>query len=373
MVAEELDQMDKYYEAKFTLINQTSSNMMKYWMQCFMCVILILFINTVFAQSSQHYLSRPYGDDFIGVEIKVIKVAPGIYMLMGIGGNIGVSVGDDGVFLIDDEFAELHEKIHAALQEISPEPVRFIINTHWHFDHAAGNAAFANEGAIIIAHDNVRKRMSRDTFMERFNLLVEAYPKDAWPVITFADSVTLHLNSEDIAVQHVPPAHTDGDSIIFFSESNVVHTGDIFLNGSYPFIDISTDGSIDGMITAAEYLLTQVDEETKIIPGHGELGDRDDLIVYIDVLKDSREKIAALIESGKTLEEIIATKPVAQYDEQWGQGFVSSDQFVITIYKSLGTVTTHFSFCISPSPHSWIKPRTGFESFLNRKILDTPK
>lgn len=273
--------------------------------------------------------------DFSQVEITSQKLADGIWMLQGAGGNLGLSAGADGAFLIDDQFAPLTEKIQAAVAEVSDKPVRFVFNTHWHFDHTGGNENFGKAGALIVAHDNVRERMSVDQVMEAFNRTVPAAPEVALPVITFAHDVKFHLNGDTIHAFHVPPAHTDGDSIIHFESADVIHMGDVFFNGGYPFIDVGSGGSIVGVIHAVNKVLAMTDADTKIIPGHGPLASRADLVAYRDMLDEVRARIAALIAEGKSLEEIQAAKPLEDLDETWGGGFINGEQFVGIAHSSL--------------------------------------
>lgn len=275
------------------------------------------------------------GQDFDAVEIGSTEVAPGVYMLEGAGGNIGVSVGDDGVFMVDDQFAPLTEKIKAAVAKISDQPIRFVINTHWHFDHTGGNENLGKEGVVIVAHDNVRQRMSTGQMIEALGMEVPASPHAALPVITFADSVTFHLNGQTMHVFHVPPAHTDGDSIIHFHEAGVVHMGDLYFNGMYPFIDVSSGGHVDGVIGAAEKVLALGGEDLKIIPGHGPLSNKAELTVYRDMLRSVRDAVAKLVADGKTREEAVAAAPSAAYDEAWGGGFRPPAAFVESVYDSL--------------------------------------
>jgi cyclase len=269
------------------------------------------------------------------VRIQTVEVAAGIYMLVGQGGNIGVSAGADGVFLIDDQFAPLTPKIQAAVAAISDQPIRFLVNTHWHFDHTGGNENLGNAGVVLVAHDNVRTRLAAGGLVEFFKNQEPPAPKAALPVITFAESVTFHLNGDDLYVFHVPPAHTDGDSIIHFKNANVVHMGDVYFNGLYPFIDGSSGGSVDGVIAAAEKVLAMVDDETKIIPGHGALSNRAELAAYVEMLKDVRAKIGALLDAGKSLEETLAAKPTAAWDDPWGKAFLTPEQFTTIVYQIL--------------------------------------
>lgn len=273
--------------------------------------------------------------DMSDVEISVQELRGSVRMLTGRGGNLGVSAGEDGVFLIDDQFAPLTDKILAAIATFSEEPVRFVLNTHWHGDHTGGNENLGKRGAVIVAHENVRKRMSAEQFMETFGRKVPAAPKDALPVVTFAESVTFHLNGDTIKVTHVPPAHTDGDSVVFFEKANVLHTGDLFFNGRYPFIDLSSGGSIDGVIVAADTAIAMCDDETKIIPGHGDLATKADYQKYREVLATIRDRVKKLIDEGKTQDEVIAAKPTAEWDETWGTGFMRPEVFLSIVYDSL--------------------------------------
>jgi cyclase len=273
--------------------------------------------------------------DFSKVEIKPTKLADGLFMLTGAGGNMGLSVGEDAVFLVDDQYAPLTERIKAAIAAITDKPVRFVLNTHWHFDHTGGNENLGQAGALIVAHDNVRKRMSVEQFIKDFNMKIPASPKAALPIITFSETTTFHLNGEEIQAVHVPPAHTDGDSLVQYRKANVIHMGDTFFNGSYPFFDMSSGGSVEGMIGAAEKALSLSNATTKIIPGHGPLADRKALETYLSVLKTSRDRIKTLVSAGKTADEVVAAKPLAEYDATWGTGFIQSDQFVRLVHASL--------------------------------------
>jgi glyoxylase-like metal-dependent hydrolase (beta-lactamase superfamily II) len=273
--------------------------------------------------------------DFSKVEMATTKVTDGVYMLAGAGGNIGVSTGEDGVFLIDDEYAPLTDRIKTAVAAISDKPIRFLLNTHWHGDHTGGNENLGQGGVLIVAHENVRKRMSVEQFIEAFGRKVPASPKLALPVVTFTDAVTFHLNGDEIRSFHVPPAHTDGDSIIHFKAANVLHMGDCFFNGMYPFIDVSSGGSVDGMIAAANQALGLADAGTKIIPGHGPLGEREALKAFRDMLVTVRSRIEPMRVAGKTLEQVQAAKPTADLDAKWGGGFLKADVFVGIVYQSL--------------------------------------
>ena len=271
-------------------------------------------------------------DKFAAVEIKTQKVAEGIYMLTGEGGNIGVSVGADGVFMIDDQFAPLSEKIKAAVAALSDQPIRFLINTHWHYDHTGGNELLAGEGVVIVAHHNVRKRMSVDTEIAAFGSVVPASPKAALPVLTFNDNLTLHLNGDEARVIHYKNSHTDGDSLIHFVNANVIHTGDLWFNGLYPFMDISSGGSVSGAIKTIKAILALADDDTRIIPGHGPLGDKQAMRDYLVMLETVSGRMTKLIAAGKSIDEIIALKPNADYDETWGRDFLKPDMFLRILY-----------------------------------------
>jgi glyoxylase-like metal-dependent hydrolase (beta-lactamase superfamily II) len=269
------------------------------------------------------------------VRIQTIPVAAGVYMLVGQGGNIGVSVGEDAVFLVDDQFAPLSGKIVDAIKAISGQPIRFLLNTHWHGDHTGGNENFGKAGAIIVAHDNVRQRMSTEQFIARFNSRTPPAPKMALPVVTFNDGATFHLNGDDIHAVHVKNAHTDGDVLVHWQNANVLHMGDTFFNGSYPFIDLSSGGSINGVIDAATNALGYVNEQTRIIPGHGPLSGKADLVAYRDMLVVVRDQVKKLIAERKSLAQVLAAKPSAAFDAKWGNGFMKADDFVTTVFESL--------------------------------------
>ncbi|MCP4670247.1 MAG: MBL fold metallo-hydrolase [Desulfobacula sp.] len=269
--------------------------------------------------------------DFSKVEIKTIEITQNLYMLMGAGGNLGLSTGDNGSFLIDDQYAPLTKKILAAISAITNQPIKFLLNTHWHFDHTGGNENIGKGDTIIVAHDNVRKRMSTGQMMKAFNFNVPPASKHALPVVTFPTSLTFHWNNETIEVIHFPKAHTDGDAVIFFKNANVIHTGDLFFNGIYPFIDAESGGSLMGMIKSIDKILKRADNTTKIIPGHGPLATTADLQEYSKMLSTIHKRVAKLLQAGKSVEEIVAAKPTSDFDSKWGKGFLKPDQWVMIV------------------------------------------
>lgn len=276
--------------------------------------------------------------DFSKVEIKVEQVAPGVAVLFGAGGNIGLSYGEDGNVLIDDQFSPLVPKIVAAVKTVDPDPVRFVINTHWHFDHTGGNESLGGQGAVIVAQDNVRRRLSVDTVSKRFNMTLKATPKAGLPVITFTQGVTFHLNGDTLQVVHVPTAHTDGDALIYWQKANVLHAGDTFFHkATFPFIDLESGGSIDGMIAAGKRGLELVKPGGKILPGHGPVASREEYAAYVAMLEDVRAKVKAGIAAGRTREQIVASKPAQQYLATTQEGFIKADDFVGAVFESLGT------------------------------------
>ncbi|MEL6449275.1 MAG: MBL fold metallo-hydrolase [Pseudomonadota bacterium] len=268
------------------------------------------------------------------VEIDVQLVGEGLYMLVGRGGNIGLSVGEDATFLIDDQFAPLTDKIVAAVATVTDRPIDYVLNTHWHFDHTGGNENLG-DSALIMAHDNVRKRMAAGQFLEAFQMQIDPSPEVALPALTFNDTLTLHANGLTIRGFHIEHAHTDGDTLVHFEEANVVHMGDTFFNGIYPFLDVESGGDIDGLIEAADAVLAIADDDTNIIPGHGPLADRDALMGYRAMLAGVRDGVAKGIAADMSLEEIQAMKPSAPFDAEFGDGFVPPDRFVAAVYTSL--------------------------------------
>jgi glyoxylase-like metal-dependent hydrolase (beta-lactamase superfamily II) len=265
--------------------------------------------------------------DFAATQIQTVKIADGLYVLMGgaAQGNILVSTGPDGIFLVDSMYAPMHQKIMDALGALSNQPIRFLVNTHLHGDHTAGNEAMAKLGAVVISHENMRKRMAA---------LSNTQP--GLPVVTYSDNITLHFNGEEIYIYHPAPAHTDGDSIIYFRHANVMHVGDVPSSLRYPNIGVADGGSVDGMIAAARQVMTIANQNTKIIPGHlgPVVGFREieqQLLMFIAV----RGRVLTAIRAGKTLEQVVASKPTADFDQGRMGGAITPDRFVTLVYTDL--------------------------------------
>ena len=271
--------------------------------------------------------------DLSKVEIKTTALRDGTHMLTGAGGNMVASAGSDGVFIIDDQFAPLAGKIRAAVAKLSNKPLRFVVNTHWHGDHTGGNEDMGKAGAVIVAHDNVRKRMSVGQLLR--GSMVAPAAAAALPVVTFASNLSLHLNGDSVRVHHVANAHTDGDALVKFERANVLHMGDVYFNGLYPFIDAESGGSIDGMLAAVDSGLALSDATTIVVPGHGPASNRAELAAYGAMLKGHRDRISALKADGKSLAEVIAAKPTASTDEALGKAFIKPHQLVTSIYETL--------------------------------------
>jgi len=275
--------------------------------------------------------------DFSAVEIETIQVSGNVYMLVGAGGNIGLSVGEDGAFVIDDQYAPLSDKIMAAIADLTDADVKFLVNAHYHGDHTGGNEAFGEAGALIFAHDNVRARMSTDQFRAIFDQSIPASPAGALPIVTFSDEMTFNWNGDAIRAIHVAPAHTDGDSILYFHDANVIHMGDTFFNGFYPFIDVGSGGDINGIIGAGYRALSIANEDTAIIPGHGPVSDAAGLAAWLDMLKITRVSMQSLIDGGMSEDEALAARPTAEFDEQYGGGFMNRENYNRLLYQSLSS------------------------------------
>jgi len=289
-------------------------------------LVTVLLLLTIQAKAQQNYDT---------VKIRPLKVAENIYMLKGSGGNIGVLVGPEGTLMIDDQFAPLSNKINGAIKTLDPGEIRFLINTHIHGDHTGGNENFKRMGITIVAHDVVRERMSKEQVNKVMNRTTPPRDKDAWPVITFADKLNFHLNGEDLELIHFDPAHTDGDVAVFFRKANVVHTGDMFVRYGYPFIDASSGGGITGFITSLDKILGLIDDNTKVIPGHGELATKADVKIFRDRLVDIRDQVAAALKKGKKVEDLAALGLTDKYDAEWGKGFLKGKDFVAIVAESI--------------------------------------
>lgn len=284
-------------------------------------LVVLVFATSAFGQT-----------DWSKVEVKATKVAGNVHMLTGAGGNIGVSVGADGILIVDDQYAPLADKIKSALNKLGEGKLKFIFNTHWHGDHTGSNAAFARE-TTIIAHDNVRKRMSTEQRNELFKRTTPASPSEALPVVTFGHSLTVHFNGEEIRVIHFPRGHTDGDAIIFFTASNVVHMGDDFFNGSFPFIDLDSGGDVDGYVKAVGEVIGRVPADVKIIPGHGPLANVEDLRRFHRMLLQTTAIVRRKVRTRKTLEQI-KKEGLPEEWKSWGAGFIKTDTWIEILYRS---------------------------------------
>jgi len=274
--------------------------------------------------------------DWDKVEVKTEALRGNLHVLYGAGGNIGISAGEDGIFIIDDQYAPLTDKIKAAIASISDKDVRFAINTHFHGDHSGGNENIGSSGTVIVAHDRVRQRMSEGAFVKAFNMTMEPQPKAALPVVTFNDEISLHLNGEEARIIHVKSAHTDGDSIIHFKGSNLIHMGDLFFNGLMPFIDVPNGGSVDGVIAGVDLALSMANDDTIVIPGHGPVTDKAGLADYRQMLQETRGIVAALKAEGLSLEEAQAKKPFAAFEAKWKPFHATfADEYVRFIYTSI--------------------------------------
>jgi cyclase len=298
---------------------------------CLIALALLLLPRLAFAQQSD--------------SLKFVKVSGNIYMLGGLGGNIAASVGDDGILIVDDQFAQLADKIQGALKNLglTNKPVRFVINTHYHLDHTSANSQFATAGSILIAHENVRKRLESGSDGgngDSVKYQTPPQPRSALPIITFEDSITLHFNGDDIRVVHFPPSHTDGDSAVFFPTNNVVHTGDEFVRYGFPSIDLVAGGNVQGMIAACEKLVAMLPPDVKVIPGHGALSNLDDVRAFTQMLKETLAAVQKALDEHKTLEQMKQEKILAPW-AKWSNGVISADAFTETLYNSLGGAKGH--------------------------------
>jgi glyoxylase-like metal-dependent hydrolase (beta-lactamase superfamily II) len=284
--------------------------------------ILLVSINNALAQEK-------------AVEFATIQLSDTVYMLTGRGGNVGISSGEDGLFIIDDQVKPVTTELLQAIRKISNKPIRFVINTHYHADHTGGNEAIGGAGAVIIAHDNIRNRMTTEQVSIFMKSTTPPYAKDALPLVTFNDRMSLHLNGETATAYYVANGHTDGDAIIHFPVSNVIHMGDMYFNGLYPYVDLDAGGSLQGLIAAADLALSMADGSTRIIPGHGPLGMTEDLKNYRDYLVKASTNVQELIDQDMNLTQIIAAAPTKEWDEALGKTWITPAQFVTFIYNSL--------------------------------------
>ena len=269
------------------------------------------------------------------VKIEPTKITDQIYMLTGQGGNLGLFIGQDGTFLIDDQFAPLTEKIMSAIKSVGGDSPKFLINTHYHGDHTGGNENFGKQGTLIFSHDNVRDRLANGFFIREFSMKGEPMSPAGLPVVTFSEDISFHLNGDNVHAIHIPHSHTDGDSIIHFSSANVIHAGDVIFSGFFPFIDVSHGGSIKGMITGVKKILALSDENTQIIPGHGPLTNAAELGNYLEMLETAYERLRKLKAEGKTAQEAIEAKPLADLEEEWGDGIFTGDKWIEIIYSGV--------------------------------------
>ncbi len=290
-------------------------------------------ILAAFAASLMSIASVTHAQD--EVKINPVPVTENIYMLTGQGGNIGLFLGKDGSFIVDDQFAPLTEKILAAIKSLGGDSPRFLINTHFHGDHTGGNENLGQVGTLIVSHDKVRERLVNGSHIEAFSMNAPPASKAALPVLTFSDELHFHINNDSVNAIHVPGAHTDGDSIIHFKKANVVHAGDVFFNGFYPFIDAANGGSLRGTIDATDAILAITDSKSRIIPGHGPLADRVQLQAYRDMLAIAYTRLLKLKNDGVSAEDAITRDPLADLEAQWGGGIFNGKKWINIIYPAV--------------------------------------
>ena len=296
----------------------------------------ILTLNFILLVSSGAFAQ---GNNMDTVKIRPVKITDNIYMLKGSGGNIGVLIGKDGTLMIDNQFAPLSNKINGAIKPLDPGEIRFLINTHLHGDHSGGNENFKRMGVTVVAHDLARERMGKEQVNKAMNRVTPPREKDALPVITFSDKLNFHLNDEDIVLHHFDAGHTDGDLIVQFKNANVVHTGDAFVRYGYPFIDVSSGGSVNGFISTLDKILLLIDDNTKVIPGHGEPATKADVKKVRDAVADIRDQVSSALKKGKKTEDISALGISDKYDADLGKGFVKGKDFVLMIAENLKTTS----------------------------------
>ena len=313
-----------------SIINHKNSNIL--YILFFVVVGGLLLI---LGSNDDDYSYDAYAQDENNVTIKTIKLTDSLYMLEGSGGNILVSVGQDGVFMLDHQFVPLTIKIKDAISKITDQPIKFVINTHWHPDHTGGNENMGEAGAIIVSHDNVRKRLSTEQFSDFFKRSVPPLSEKGLPIITFSDNMTIYQNDDEINIIHMDNGHTDGDSIVDFTNNNVIHVGDDFSDKTYPFIDISSGGTVDGLISSLKTISSIIDDETKVVSGHTGISNKTRVNEYANMLTDVRNKISQMITEGKSLEDIITLQPTSKYDKIYYDGKIKPEDFVTHMYQSL--------------------------------------
>jgi len=273
--------------------------------------------------------------DFSKVQIASQPLTDQLYLLTGAGGNMALLTGPDGAVLVDDQFEPLAPKIRAAIALLTDRPVRFVLNTHWHGDHTGGNEAFGGTGSVIVAHANTRSRMSTRQFVDLFKSEVLPASPAALPIVTFEHGVTLHLNGETINARHVAAAHTDSDVVLYFETSNVVHAGDVFITPAYPFVDLSSGGTINGLILALDDILARTNAQTRVIPGHGPLSTRADVQAYRDMLVVVRDRVARALRAGRSQQQVLDARPSREFDQRFGGSFITAETFVSRTYQDL--------------------------------------
>jgi cyclase len=294
-------------------------------------------------QQAQQQVPAPISNDRVAqmraqagsIPLQTQKLRDNIYMLYGPGGNMVVLTGPEGKVLVDSSFAAAAPKVTAALAALDAKPLQLLINTHWHFDHTDGNAAMHAAGATIVSHENTLKRLSTPQDIVVFQMHLDAAPPAGWPRQTFTDKLALYYNGEQLNLGYMQPAHTDGDIYVKYEKGNVLHAGDVWFNGTYPFIDPSSGGNINGMIAGSAQCLTLVDADSVIVPGHGPLGNKAALTKYHDMLVTVRDRVQKQKSAGKTLQEAVAAKPSADLDAEWGKGNVTGDFFTTLVYSTL--------------------------------------
>ncbi|MBI1301227.1 MAG: MBL fold metallo-hydrolase [Alphaproteobacteria bacterium] len=295
-----------------------------------MTLAFLFFASPSFADNHGHDHTKE-----AGVEVSHQKLSDHVYILQGQGGNVGLFVGETDVFVIDNDHGHVSPSIVSKIKEITPNPIRFLANTHWHGDHTGGNKIIGESGAVIVAHDNVRKRLSEENYIEAFDMRSEPQPHVALPEITYGERVSLRLDKGDAHLIHIPNAHTDGDTVVHFVDENIIHAGDIYFNGFYPFIDAATGGTMEGMIRGAKLIIDMSNDDTVIIPGHGPVSNKKELQAYHDMLVGVHNALKPMVDAGKTLDEVKAADPLKPFNEKWGNGFLKPDKWIGIAYEAV--------------------------------------